>query len=414
MRIVKLQAENIKRIQAVEIIPDGDMVVIAGKNGQGKTSVLDAIWFALGGKDAQRGTARPIRDGESSAGVMLNLGELVVTRMWQGDKQTLTVSSPEGAKFSSPQAMLDKLIGDLSFDPLAFSQQDDRAQLATLLRLVDLPFDVDDLARRRAALFAERTDVGREVKSYEAQLAAMPDVEAPDVEVSIADVLAELRVAEETTQSNDHSRAYLAERIHTRDESALDLRAAEDALEAARERLAADEAWVIRQQETVSALPTDPDTEAIRDRLANVETTNRAVRARAERERLAEMLTARRYHHDHQTQSLANLDEQKRAGIAAAKFPIDGLGFDDDGVTYNGVPFRQCSAAERLRVSVAMAMALNPKIRVIRIADGSLLDSENLALIEEMAGEQDFQIWLERVDESGDVGITIEDGRVAP
>ena len=93
--------------------------------------------------------------------------------------------------------------------------------------------------------------------------------------------------------------------------------------------------------------------------------------------------------------------------------PISGLGFDDDGVTYQGVPLKQASAAEQLRVSVAMAMALNPKVRVIRITDGSLLDSDNLALIEQMAADQDFQVWIERVDETGTVGVVIEDGQVA-
>ena len=91
---------------------------------------------------------------------------------------------------------------------------------------------------------------------------------------------------------------------------------------------------------------------------------------------------------------------------------MPGLGFDDDGVTLDGVPFAQASAAEQLRVSVAMAMALNPKVRIIRITDGSLLDSENLALIEEMAGANGFQVWIERVDESGAVGVVIEDGEV--
>ena len=98
--------------------------------------------------------------------------------------------------------------------------------------------------------------------------------------------------------------------------------------------------------------------------------------------------------------------------VAAAHMPIEGLAFDDEGVTYNGLPFRQCSASEQLRVSVAMCMAVNPTVRVIRITDGSLLDSDSLALIAEMAGANDFQVWCEVVDESGQLGITIEDGSV--
>ena len=93
---------------------------------------------------------------------------------------------------------------------------------------------------------------------------------------------------------------------------------------------------------------------------------------------------------------------------------MDGLGFDEDGVTYQGVPFSQASAAEQIRVSLAMAMALNPKLRVIRILDGSLLDADNLALIAEMATVSDYQVWIERVGDGDGIGVVIDDGAVAP
>lgn len=82
MRIVKLQAENVKRLKCVEITPDGSTVVISGRNAQGKTSVLDSIWLALGGGAAARTTVRPIRDGEKRASVTLDLEEIIVTRTW--------------------------------------------------------------------------------------------------------------------------------------------------------------------------------------------------------------------------------------------------------------------------------------------------------------------------------------------
>jgi len=47
------------------------------------------------------------------------------------------------------------------------------------------------------------------------------------------------------------------------------------------------------------------------------------------------------------------------------------------------------------------------------ILDGSLLDAENLALIADMAAAEDFQVWVERVDDASDVGVVIEDGSVA-
>lgn len=208
MRIIKLQAENVKRLKAVEITPDGNLQVIAGRNAQGKSSVLDAIWFALGGGAAQRSTARPVRDGEDHASVVLDLGDMVVTRTWTGDKTALKVESPEGAVFRSPQTLLDGLIGRLSFDPLAFSQQDEKTQLAELLTLVELPFDPAQLDEQRSQLYAERTDIGHESVSLRAQLDAMPPTlpGTPDAPIAITEVFALYNRAKETQDANNSLR----------------------------------------------------------------------------------------------------------------------------------------------------------------------------------------------------------------
>ena len=117
MHIVQLTAGNVKRLHAVDITPEGNIVTIAGRNGQGKTSVLDAIWFALGGATAMKETPEVIRQGEVHAKVTLDLGDLVVDRHWVNGKTTLAVKSKEGAVHRSPQALLDSLVGKISFDP---------------------------------------------------------------------------------------------------------------------------------------------------------------------------------------------------------------------------------------------------------------------------------------------------------
>jgi hypothetical protein len=104
--------------------------------------------------------------------------------------------------------------------------------------------------------------------------------------------------------------------------------------------------------------------------------------------------------------------EQKQKAIASAKMPVKGLSFGDGIVLYKGVPIEQASSAEQLRVSCAIGMAGNPKLRVMIIKDGSLLDSDSLKLLAGMAKDQDFQVWVERVDASGQVGIVMEDGHV--
>ena len=97
--------------------------------------------------------------------------------------------------------------------------------------------------------------------------------------------------------------------------------------------------------------------------------------------------------------------------IQQAKLPVEGVAFGDDSIMLNGVPFEQASDAEQLRASCAIAMAGNPTLRVIRVRDGSLLDSEFLAIVAQMAEERDYQVWIERV-EPGKQGFVIEDGMV--
>lgn len=406
MKIVKLTAENIKRLRAVEITPDGNTVVIAGRNGQGKTSVLDSIFYALGGGPAMKDTSRPIRDGETSASVSLDLGDLRVTRTWTGDKTALRVESADGARYGSPQQMLDRLLGRLSFDPLAFAGLPEREQLAALLDLVELPFDPAELDRKRKGLYDERTLVGRDGKQLTGQLAGMPEASSdlPATEASTSEVLAEYRRAQEDAQRQETE----ALRLLGAQSEVADLTRQIGEMQ----RLLAETEREHNRLSEVVASHTPVDLASFEQRLASVEETNRRIRLAADRAAVAERAEAAREQYVALGWQIAELDQRKAAAIRDSQMPIDGLAFDGEGVTYQGIPFKQCSSAEQLRVSLAMAMAVNPTIRVIRITDGSLLDSQNMALIEEMAADRDFQVWIERVDESGAVGVHIEDGAV--
>lgn len=411
LRVVKLEVERFKRIRAVEIVPDpnSSTVTIAGRNAQGKSSVIDAIWAALSGAAAVKGTSttRPIRDGENSARVTVDLGDIVVTRTWSGEKTALKVESKDGAKYSSPQRMLDEMVGRLSFDPLAFASLPAKDQQSELLGLVELPFDPAVLAGQRKSAFDERTDVGRTVKQLKGQLDGFPEIgdDVPDGPVSVAALVAELDTARELEVSIEVANDEIA--------TARNILAETDrAISELRDK---ENRWLEKLEETkarLAGLPDRIDIEPIRSRIDNAETINAGVRRKQERQQVLDQLEDWREKQDALTARIAELDKKRADGLAAAEFPVPGLGFDEDGVTLDGVPFAQASAAEQLRVSVAMAMALNPKVRIIRITDGSLLDSENLALIEEMAGANGFQVWIERVDESGAVGVVIEDGEV--
>jgi flagellar biosynthesis chaperone FliJ len=400
-KIVRLESTNYKRLKAVEIAPDpdGNLVIVAGKNGQGKTSILDSISAALGGVNGKT-TPKPIRDGEDRAEIVLETEELVVTRRFTASGSTLTVKSLDGAVYPKGQAKLDDMLGKLSLDPLAFTQLSDRDQLATLLALVDLPFDPDKLAAERKDVFEQRTDANRQVKELTARAAeyAARPADLPEEEVSVSQLLNEYREGQD-----------LNRKIADADQAVTNWTRQVEALKAELERAQIE----LDNASDYSAKAPEPvDLEAIQVKIDNADQINSAIRHHKAGEKVRADLTIAEQEAAELTAAIEAIDKQKADGLAAAVFPVDDLGFDDSGVTYNGVPFKQASGAEQLRVSLAMAIALNPKLRVIRIADGSLLDSDNLALVEAVARENDFQVWIEMVGDGDGRGIVIEDGSV--
>jgi chromosome segregation ATPase len=171
MKIIKFQAENIKRIGAVEIEPTGFLVPITGPNDSGKSSVLDAIFYALAG--AKTHPAEPIKRGAETARIRLDLGEIIVTRKFTLTSTTLTVEAADGAQYKSPQQMLDKMLGALSFDPLDFSRMAPIDQLRELKGLVTLDIDVDQLDRETEADYIARADVNRIAKGLAQNIATV-------------------------------------------------------------------------------------------------------------------------------------------------------------------------------------------------------------------------------------------------
>lgn len=402
-KIVRLESTNYKRLKAVEIAPDpdGNLVIVAGKNGQGKTSILDSITAALGGVNGKT-TPKPIRDGEEKAQIVLETEDLIVTRKFTASGSTLTVKSPEGAVYPKGQAKLDDLLGKLSLDPLAFTQLSDRDQLATLLGLVELPFDPDELAAERKAIFDERAEVGRQGKAI-GDVAV--DESLPTEETSASEIIAKIRQLE----ANERARSEWANGVSLAEDKVREI---QERIKELTTELANWESTLKTRRDGQADLPPAADTAPLEAQLATVEDSNAAIRANNEARGKVARQAELRAEYKALSDQIEALDKKKADGLTKAKFPIEALGFDDSGVTYQGVPFKQASGAEQLRVSLAMAIALNPKLRVIRIADGSLLDSDNLALVESIAKANDFQVWIEMVGDGDGRGIIIEDGRV--
>lgn len=424
MKIVELRSENVKRLSAVEIKPDGSLVVVGGANGAGKSSVLDSIMYALGGKDTL--PSRPVRSGASKARITVDLGDLIVERTITAEGGgALKVKNKDGAAYPSPQAMLDSLCGRLAFDPLEFSRLKPGEQVDALKGLLGLDFSVADAEIDE--LYSERTGVNRDAKAIKARLDAMPKYDdALAEEVNVADLLDELerRQALNRAKFNKEQEAKTAE--HKVAECVRACRGVIANIEELERQLASERRVLAslesdRQECEVRAEHLQLEAKAmaeaecteIHEQISAADSVNRKVRANAERAKLAAEFGACETQAQQLTAGIDAIEADKAAKVAAANFPVEGLGFNDTGITFESIPFDQCSSAERLRVSVAMGLAMNPKLRVMLIRDGSLLDVDSLAMVADMAAAADGQVWLERVGTGEECSVIIENGAVA-
>lgn len=463
LKIVRLEAENIKRIQAVQIKPDGNVVEITGRNGQGKSSILDSIWWCLSGRSAIQ--SAPIRKGADKARIELDLGAITVRRTFRkvedgGFTTSIIVEAEDGARYPSPQRMLDKLMGELSIDPLAFMRMDSKAQLEMLRGFVT-GFDFDDHDRQQRADYEQRTIENRRAKELRSQAAGMvvpEDLPAEPIdEAALTDELAQAgehngqiearsanrQAARETIQRLEAERDAVAEAIPKR-QAAIEQRRtaavaeAERQIEALRAKIIAinaaadeeatnlhDEAAEDRARldgeieglqkrlDEAGPLPTPIDVHGLRERIAAARTANMGIAARQRLRDAEAQAEAAESRSAALTQAMADRDAAKTAAIAAAKLPVDGIEFGPDGLLLNRLPLDQASDAEQLRISVAIAMAMHPKLRVIRVRDGNVLDADGMKLLADLAERNDAQVWIETVRSDDRMAFVIEDGRVS-
>ena len=393
MKIIGLQSQNIKRLKAVNLSLDdkGNLIIISGKNAQGKSSLLDSIWMALGGKKAI--PDKPIREGEETAEISIDVqGEklsFTVKRLFTKKGSELSITNKDGKHYSNPQEMLNHLIGNLTFDPLEFTRLATKKQVSQLMDLTGLNFDELDLEVK--AMREDRTTLGRIQKTHTklegdelAEVTKLAEME----EDSISEMSSKYQELSKQKQEYDQGQKRLAE------------------INEEMKKLVAEKDYILGLK-----LP-DEDPESIKTKMDNADETNKEIRLAKNQLEEHNKHLEKKNQYDELTGLIKGKESEKEKALAESKMPIEGLSWDKDGVKYNEIPFDQLSGAEQLKVSMAIAMASNPHMRVILIKDGSLLDKDNLSVIESMAKEKDFQIWMECVDESGTVGIYIEDGEV--
>lgn len=422
MQITRLEIVDFKRIEAAAIDCDGNPIILTGDNGQGKSSILDAIVYAL----QRTGTGKPIRDGQEGCTVALTIEgteqTLHIKRRAKGENAYLDVTDAEGKKIPSPQKFLDALIGNLAFDPEAFTRLKAKEQ-ADALRIAT-GLDTSDLDEAYKIAFSKRTDANRAKESAEKVYNACPVAAGGKREKQSASALIterdqlskEVMEAEKSAKLYEEAEEAIVEKHQLIQEleqklaqargdlakmqggqkdhkQALEKRIA--ATQGHRERLAAIDATLA----DLDAANTDADAHnrLIDDRAAKQETYKSAIG------------TAKKL--DDEVKRLVAEREER---IAAAKMPIPGLTIEDDTVLLNNVPFADLNTAERIKVSAMIAMAQNPTLRVIFVREGALMSRANLAVLRDLAEQHGVQLWIEVFSETaGAEGLHIVEGLIS-
>ena len=388
VKIIELEAENIKRVKAVQIVPAlNGLTIIGGDNNQGKTSVLDAIAWALGG-DKYRPEAAQREGANTPPRLHVNLSNgLVVER--RGKNSALTVSDPSGRK--GGQLLLNEFVEQLALDLPRFMNMNDR---------------------EIRALYDRRTTIGQiaEQKKHFAE-EQVEYHDAPDEPVSVSELIRsqqEILARNGENQRKRERAAQLAQHVK-------DLQERVDSLAAQLQQASEQCANAMKDLETAQKSAEDLQDESTAELEASIrdaEEINRKVRANLDKARAED--EARSYADQYKalTDSIDAKRQERRALLDGADLPLPGLSVDDGALTYQGKRWGDMSGSDQLRVATAIVRKLNPECGFVLLDKLEQMDLRTLTDFGSWLASEGLQAIATRVSTGGECQIIIEDGRV--
>ena len=407
VKITALQAENVKRIKAVQIEPaPSGLTIVGGNNNQGKTSVLDAIAWALGGEKYRPNAAA--REGAVSPPrlrVTLSNG-IVVER--KGKNGALYVTDPLHNK--AGQQLLNAFIEQLALDLPRFMQMSDREKADTLLQIIGVGDQLVVLEHKEQELYNQRHAIGQiadQKAKYAKEQAFWPD--APKDLISASDLIAQQQNILARNGENQRKRAMveiIARQVETLQAKVSDLALQ---LNTAQEELAAKSADLETARKSAEQLH-DESTEELERSIRDIETINAKVRDNLNREKAEEDARGYREQYDALTAELEKTRQAKRDLLDGAHLPLPGLGVEDGALTYQGQRWDNMSGSDQLRVATAIVRCLKPQCGFVLLDKLEQMDLETL---------REFGAWMEaeglqgiatRVSTGEECSIIIEDG----
>lgn len=416
VKITALEAENVKRIKAVALTPSPTgLTLVGGNNNQGKTSVLDALAWALGGDRFRPDAAQ--RDGAiAPAHLKVTLSNGVVVER-KGKNASLTVTDPTGRR--SGQQLLNAFVEPLALDLPRFMDASDKEKSDILLRIIGIGAELHTRDLEIKGLYDKRTFTGQlaaQKKHFAEEMISYP--EAPDEPVSASELIRQQQDILARNGENQRLRAQYAELEQQVQQCVDELKRTREriaTLQQLADELDAKHTKLFNQRETarktVSQLQ-DESTAELEASIRDIEETNRKVRANLEKSRAEDEAAQYASEYDRLTESIQQKRADRMALLNGADLPLPGLSVEDGVLTYKGKHWRDMSGSDQLRVAAAIVRRLNPDCGFVLLDKLEQMDMTTL---------QEFSAWLEaeglqaiatRVSTGSECQIIIEDGMV--
>lgn len=409
VKINKLEIENVKRVKAVTIEPTSNgLTILGGNNNQGKTSVLDAIAWALGGNKYK--PSKPARDGSMNPPTLrveLSNG-LIVER--KGKNSDLKVTDPSGQK--AGQQLLDSFVEELAINLPKFIESSSKDKANTLLQIIGVGEKLWELDRKEEQLYNERRTIGQiadQKKKYAAEQPQYP--EAPNELVSIADLIHE---QQEILARNGEN----AKKRQNRENIVNELHLSEARLKQWKEQLAQEEATheklmvdYIAANKSIEDL-VDESTEEIENSIANIEEINRKVRANLDKEKAEEEAKQYGSQYDKLTKQIQDVRDERTSLLDNADLPLPGLSVEDGELVFEGQKWDNMSGSQQLRVSTAIVRKLKPECGFVLLDKLEQMDIPTLNEFGKWLESEGLQAIATRVSSGDECQIIIEDGYV--
>ena len=416
VKITALEAENVKRIKAVALTPSPTgLTLVGGNNNQGKTSVLDALAWALGGDRFRPDAAQ--RDGAiAPAHLKVTLSNGVVVER-KGKNASLTVTDPTGRR--SGQQLLNAFVEPLALDLPRFMDASDKEKADILLRIIGVGSELQVKDLEIKGLYDKRTFTGQlaaQKKHFAEELISYP--EAPDEPVSASDLIRQQQDILARNGENQRLRAQYAELEQQVQQCVDELKRTREriaTLQQLADELDAKHTKLFNQRETarktVSQLQ-DESTAELEASIRDIEETNRKVRANLEKSRAEDEAAQYASEYDKLTGQIEDKRAERMALLNGADLPLPGLSVEDGVLTYNGKRWRDMSGSDQLRVAAAIVRRLNPDCGFVLLDKLEQMDMTTLTEFSRWLEAEHLQAIATRVSTGSECQIIIEDGMV--